>query len=66
MKRTITALVLVALTLTGCGVDENGVPVGASLYEVHHTLEDGRTVTCVAYKGGHAGGLSCDWEGQHD
>lgn len=32
----------------------------------HHTfqtrLPDGGTVTCVAYKDGTHGGLSCDWE----
>lgn len=32
----------------------------------HHTfqtrLPDGGTVTCVAYKNGTHGGLSCDWE----
>ena len=24
---------------------------------------DGREVTCVIYQSGHAGGLSCDWDG---
>ena len=32
----------------------------------HHTLKtrlpDGGTVTCVTYKDGTHGGLSCDWE----
>jgi hypothetical protein len=32
----------------------------------HHTfqtrLPDGGTATCVAYKDGNRGGLSCDWE----
>lgn len=64
MKRTITTLALVSvLALTACGADENGVPVGSNLYEVRHTLEDGRTVTCIVHKGAYAGGLSCDWEG---
>lgn len=31
------------------------------LTEVHQVLSDGRTVTCLKYKNGYAGGLSCDW-----
>lgn len=59
----VAGLVALAFTLTGCGVDEDGVPAGGSLHELHRTLEDGRAVTCIMYKGGYAGGLSCDWEG---
>uniref|UniRef100_A0AAU7J7X7 Uncharacterized protein n=1 Tax=Microbacterium phage Merry TaxID=3144827 RepID=A0AAU7J7X7_9VIRU len=29
--------------------------------EYQHTLFDGRTVTCLAWQAGYAGGLSCDW-----
>lgn len=31
------------------------------LTEVHQVLSDGRTVTCLKYRYGNAGGLSCDW-----
>nr|DAL41027.1 MAG TPA_asm: hypothetical protein [Caudoviricetes sp.] len=33
------------------------------LKENRVNLTDGRTVTCVVYRGGYAGGVSCDWEG---
>lgn len=63
MKRTIAAIALVALALTGCGVDEQGNKRMDGLKENRVNLTDGRTVTCVVYRGGYAGGLSCDWEG---
>ena len=35
-------------------------PVNHHTFQTH--LPDGGTVTCVAYKEGTHGGLSCDWE----
>lgn len=35
-------------------------PVNHHTFQTH--LPDGGTVTCVAYKDGTHGGLSCDWE----
>ena len=29
--------------------------------EIHHKLEDGRTITCVYVVGLYKAGLSCDW-----
>lgn len=29
--------------------------------EIDHKLSDGRTVTCLVYRGYSKGGLSCDW-----
>ncbi len=55
MKRLLIAVVLVVLA--GCGA---GGPAKRGNDVV---LPDGRTVTCVVYKQGYAGGISCDWEG---
>lgn len=67
MKRAVTALATVLLTLTLAGCE---APTGAterirdnSVFEKTAELSDGRTVTCVAMKLGYAGGLSCDWGG---
>lgn len=62
MKRTIAALALVAVALTGCGTSTrsdtgNGLMVRESAY----TLKDGRTVTCLIHTGYNT--ISCDWEG---
>lgn len=29
-------------------------------------LEDGRTVTCIVFYGYRAGGISCDWDSEHN
>jgi len=61
-------LALAATALVGCTpaphVEDSQQVVNNSghLYEAHKTLQDGRTVTCVIYTAGSAGGLSCDWE----
>lgn len=64
MKKTLTALAIVtALTLAGCAsVDPDGGEA-THLRDNHVKLSDGRTVTCVMYRDGSLGGLSCDWEG---
>ena len=54
------------LTLTGCSapvVEGATGEEGYALSENALRLSDGRTVTCVVYKAGYAGGLSCDWDG---
>lgn len=66
MKKTIAILAIIAtLALTGCASGNPYASTGEStnLYEKHIKLNDGRTVTCVTYKAGYAGGLSCDWDG---
>lgn len=58
MKR-LALIALLLLTLTGCS------NVGKALernWEFDRVMKDGRTVTCIAWKLGYAGGLSCDWE----
>lgn len=65
MKRAILAVALV-LTLTGCGVDEQGNKRINGLMERQYVLTDGRTVTCVIYSAYQQGGLSCDWEHAHE
>lgn len=63
MKRTITALTLASiLALTACEGGEQGNSRISLLHEEQVSLTDGRTVTCIVYKAGYAGGLSCDWE----
>ena len=64
--KRIVATVLCAIVLTGCS------PIGKSgsgesfesVYtrEVIHRLSDGRVLTCITYKSGYGGGISCDWE----
>lgn len=57
-----------ALTLSGCGaqttqnVEETSDYVDFSIEEIHHTLKDGRVVTCLIEDGFRVGGISCDWE----
>lgn len=67
-KRTtrLAAVVLacgVGLTACGSPQDEDKQKFyDTTLDEQHHKLSDGRTVTCITYKHGYAGGLSCDWD----
>lgn len=54
------------MILAGCGSPANQVRLqegndSTRLTEVHQVLSDGRTVTCLKYRYGNAGGLSCDW-----
>lgn len=64
MKKTIATLAIIGiLALTGCATGNPDASTGESthLHEQHIKLNDERTVVCVTYKNGYAGGLSCDW-----
>ncbi|AIY01197.1 hypothetical protein ART_1598 [Arthrobacter sp. PAMC 25486] len=66
MKKTLATLAIIAvLALTGCDVGKPDETTGAktNIEERHVTLNDGREITCLRYKSGYAGGLSCDWAG---
>lgn len=58
MTARLAALAL-ALLATGCGVQDIG---DAEFTPRTVEMPDGRTVECVTYKQGYAGGLSCDWD----
>ena len=64
------SLAVTAAVLTGCGSpNEQGNETSAweDIREHRVELSDGRTVTCIAWKQGYAGGLQCDWAGvDHD
>ena len=72
-KRTygvVAATALAVLALAGCGgqaatpaPESTVAPESTRLDERTIKLRDGRTLTCVIYHSGYAGGLSCDWEG---
>lgn len=51
------------LTLAGCTRDPSPTPANGTNGNVAVFDVDvrGRTVTCVSWKAGYAGGLSCDW-----
>lgn len=54
------------MIITSCATPGNEVRLqegndSTRLTEVHQVLSDGRTVTCLKYRYGNAGGLSCDW-----
>ena len=64
MTKRITAAagaIAAMLTLTACGAED-----WDGTHENHLTPRvitvDGRDVTCVIYKSGYGGGVSCDWE----
>lgn len=73
----ISTLLLVFVTMIGlsaCGAPEKTSTQVSQPEEVQKSfdsgsylkigfkkLPDGRTVTCVVYQQGYAGGLSCDW-----
>lgn len=73
----ISFLLLAFVTMIGlsaCGAPDNSntqvdktetvqktSDTGKYLEGVVKNLPDGRTVTCVIYHQGYAGGLSCDW-----
>lgn len=59
MKRSAAGLAALALLLTGCASGEE--TNDGTVRERSVELSDGRTVTCLTYKVGYAGGLSCDW-----
>lgn len=63
MKRKMMAVAaLCVLLLTGCGVADAETGESTGLEQNTIELKDGRQVTCVVYKAGYAGGLSCDWD----
>jgi uncharacterized lipoprotein YehR (DUF1307 family) len=73
----ISALLLAFVTMIGlsaCGesektstqggqveAEQKGFDTGKYLWTGDKKLPDGRTVSCVVYAAGYAGGLSCDW-----
>lgn len=61
-KLAVAALIAATVGLVACSPAD---PASDSdrIRETTERLSDGRTVTCLAYKSGYAGGLSCDWEG---
>lgn len=66
MKRLLIIAASAALLLTGCsggGQSTAGTP-STLLKERTITLTDGRTITCIIYQNGYAGGLSCDWDNE--
>ena len=61
-RRTSVALALAAsLMLTACSAEDWDSTHESNLHPRTVTVDD-REVTCVLYKAGYAGGLSCDWE----
>ena len=60
------SLAVTAAVLTGCSSPNeqgNGTSAWEDIREHRVELSDGRTVTCIAWKRGYAGGLQCDWVG---
>lgn len=59
----LTALVAVAALLSGCGASNDPtVPAGpGGFFRVANVTVDGKSIPCVTWKDGYAGGLSCDW-----
>lgn len=60
------SLAVVAAVLTGCSSTSDqgdGTSAWESIREHRVELSDGRTITCIAWKRGYAGGLQCDWVG---
>ena len=62
MKRKMMVVAVAALLLTGCGAADAETGESTGLEQNTIELKDGRQVTCVVYKAGYAGGLSCDWD----
>lgn len=60
----VLLIVVMAFVLSGCGGSLNSS--NSNLTERTIVLNDGRTITCVTYKQGYAGGLSCDWGASSD
>ena len=65
MKKKIAlavGLLLAGLALTACGADANATDTNrGDIFEYTVPLKDGRSVTCLEYRGYKKGGLSCDW-----
>lgn len=54
-------LVAAALTLAACGAPADDPGSGRSGFSVDQVDVNGRQVTCISWKSGYGGGLSCDW-----
>ena len=69
MTRAISILaILAAFSLTACSSDEEAPPSPQDanywlLTERQYVLDNGSTVTCITYRNGPAGGVTCDWGG---
>jgi hypothetical protein len=68
LRRVIIAIGLAGLlvSLTGCGLldnDPTNPPPGGGSFGVTDVNVHGKNVTCVTWKLGYAGGLSCDFQG---
>lgn len=65
MTRIIAVVALALLILTGCGGNDPANPSTESsgTYRIVDVNAKGRSVTCISWKNGYAGGLSCDWAG---
>lgn len=52
-----------AATVAACSATPTGIvdTNSSALTERTITLSDGRTITCITYASGSAGGVSCDW-----
>lgn len=62
MRRLLLISILAMLLLACASSDDASDSVSTrSLSEREITLVDGRTITCISYKAGYGGGLSCDW-----
>ena len=59
---TATGTIAAMLALTACGAEDWDSTHENNLTPKVITV-DGREVTCVLYKSGNGGGVSCDWEG---
>ena len=66
MTKRITAVaagtIALMTALTACSAEDWDSTHEKNLTPKVITVDD-REVTCVIYKSGYAGGLSCDWEG---
>ena len=60
----LAAIAAAALTLAlaGCATGEPDPTTGEKTnLDVRRVQVDDRIVTCIVYRAGYAGGLSCDW-----
>ena len=56
------AAAALTLALSGCATGESDPTTGEKTnLDVRRVQVDGRIVTCIVYRAGYAGGLSCDW-----
>ena len=65
MKKIIAAgVVILALTLTGCGVKDAETGGATNLTVSVVQTPDGRNITCIKFMSGgsNVGGVTCDWE----